>query len=124
MTKKITKTMRNEDIIAMLKGEAVKYGTTIEEAVDHLTRENELLARKNSSDSKKLTKVQAENERLKEEIIAFLTTVESDVTASEVMTACDLPSNQKAAALLRQLVNAGEVSKTISKEKSLFALNH
>ncbi|MCM1323948.1 MAG: hypothetical protein NC218_07290 [Acetobacter sp.] len=121
--KKITKAMRNTDIIAMLTGGEVKHGTTVEDAVAHLTHENELLAKKNSGDAKKPTKVQAENAKLKEEIVAFLTTVDKGVTATEVMNACNLSSNQKAAALLRALVEAGEVSKTVEKGKALFALS-
>lgn len=122
-TKKVTKAQRNEDIIAMLRGEKVKYGTTIEDAVAHLTHENDLLAKKNNSDNKKPTKVQAENAKLKDAIIAYLSTVDKGVTATDVMNACNLSSNQKAAALLRALVDAGEVSKTVEKGKALFALS-
>lgn len=122
-TKKVTKAQRNEDIIAMLTGAEVKYGTTTADAVAHLTHENALLAKKNSGDNKKPTKVQAENAKLKDGIIAFLTTVEKGVTATEVMNACNLSSNQKAAALLRALVDAGEVVKTVEKGKALFALS-
>lgn len=122
-TKKVTKAQRNEDIIAMLTGKEVKYGTTTEDAVAHLTHENTLLAKKNSGDNKKPTKAQEENNKLKAEIVAFLTTVDKGVTATEVMNACNLSSNQKAAALLRALVDAGEVSKTVEKGKALFALS-
>ncbi len=121
--KKITKAMRNEDIIAMLTGGEVKHGTTVEDAVKHLTHENELLAKKNSGDSKKPTKTQAENAKLKEGILTFLSTVDKGVTATDVMNACGLSSNQKAAALLRALVEAGEVCKTVEKGKALFALS-
>lgn len=121
--KKVTKAQRNEDIIAMLTGAEVKYGTTTEDAVAHLTHENALLAKKNSGDSKKPTKAQEENAKLKVDIVAFLSTVEKGVTATEVMNACSLSSNQKAAALLRALVDAGEVVKTVEKGKALFALS-
>lgn len=121
--KKITKAMRNEDIIAMLTGQPVKYGTTTEDAVAHLTRENALLAKKNSGDSKKPTKAQEENAKLKEQIVAFLCTVDKGVTATEVMNACKLSSNQKAAALLRAMKEEGTVTKTVEKGKALFSLS-
>ncbi len=123
MTKKITKTMRNIDAIALLKGQPAPNGSTVEQIIDHLTRENELLARKNSSDSKKPTKVQAENEEYKNRILDFLSIQTEGVTATQVMTALDLPSNQKAAALLRALVNSGSVTKNIEKGKSLFSIH-
>lgn len=135
--KRITKAMRNEDIIAMLKilqnnadcltiaPTSLPHGTTIEEAITHLTYENELLARKNSGDNKKLTKTQAENVKHKENIIAFLATVDKGVTATEVMNACNLPSNQKAAALLRALMDAGEVNRAKEKGgKIVFTLSN
>lgn len=121
--KKITKTMRNIDAIALLEGKAAPNGSTVAEVIAHLTHENALLAKKNSGDNKKPTKAQEENNKLKAGIVAFLTTVDKGVTATEVMNACNLSSNQKAAALLRALVDAGEVSKTVEKGKALFALS-
>lgn len=54
---RITKAMRFEDIKALLNGEIVTYGTTVEQAVEFIDKEMGLLARKNSGD-KKPTKTQ------------------------------------------------------------------
>lgn len=120
-TKKVTKAQRNDDIIALLTGNPVKFGTTIEDAVAHLNHENNLLAKKNSGDKKKLTKAQEENAQLKANILSFLATV-TEATATDVTNTCGLSSNQKAAALLRALVDSGEVVKNVVKGKSLFSL--
>lgn len=120
--KKVTKAQRNLDIIAMLQDENVlaalsnvktKYGTTAADAIAHLTHENELLSKKNTSASgnKKLTKAQQENEGYKADILAFMSANPSRVmTATEVMNEILVPaypkvvwSNQKAAALLNAL---------------------
>lgn len=123
MTKKITKTMRFADIAAMLEGKPVRNGTTTADALAFIAHEVELLAKKNNSDAKKPTKVQAENVAHKNAIIAYLTAVDEGVTATQVMTACNLPSSQKAAALLKQLTDSGEVVKETVKGKSLFRLS-
>ncbi len=121
MTKKITKTMRNIDAIALLEGKPAPNGSTVEDVVAHLKHENELLAKKNSGDSKKPTKTQQENEAHKAKILEFLLTQTEGVTATQVMTAVGLPSNQKAAALLRAMVEAGSVTKAVEKGKALFS---
>lgn len=109
--KKITKAQRNEDIIAMLQGKNPKYGTTVDEAVKHLTHENDLLSRKNSSTGKKkLTKDQEANLGYKQEILAYLRSNPSlMVTANDIMSILAaahpqvLWSNQKAASLLNAM---------------------
>ena len=121
MTKKITKTMRNLDAIALLTGQAAPHGSTKDEIIAHLLHENELLAKKNSSDSKKPTKAQQENEAHKAHILEFLLSQDAGVTATDVMNACGLPSNQKAAALLRAMVESGSVTKAVEKGKALFS---
>ncbi|MCM1323944.1 MAG: hypothetical protein NC218_07270 [Acetobacter sp.] len=121
MTKKITKTMRNLDAIALLEGKAAPNGSTVEEVIAHLRHENELLAKKNSGDSKKPTKAQQENEGYKAQILEFLLTQTEGVTATQVMNGVGLSSNQKAAALLRAMVEAGTVTKAVEKGKALFS---
>lgn len=120
--KKVTKAQRNADIMAMLNtpevkaildGEKFKYGTTVEDAVKHLTHENELLSKKNTATggNKKLTKAQMANEEYKKAILDFLRNhPERLITATEVMNEILAPlypdvvwSNQKAAALLNAM---------------------
>lgn len=110
--KKVTKAQRNADIMAMLQKQPVKYGTTVEDAIAHLTHENALLSKKNSTTGKKkLTKAQEANEGYKKDILAFFQAHPNRLmTATEVMTevlVVTYPSvtwtNQKAAALLNAI---------------------
>lgn len=120
--KKITKTMRNNDAIALLEGKTAPNGSTVAEVIAHLRHENDLLAKKNSGDSKKPTKAQQENEGHKAAILEFLSTVDKGITATDVMNGVGLSSNQKAAALLRAMVNEGTVIKVVEKGKALFSI--
>lgn len=121
-TKKVTKAMRNEDIICLLEGREVLYGTTVEMAVAHLRHENELLAKKNSTEGKKPTKTQVENENLLVTVREFLSTVTEGVTPTQVMEGCGLKSPQKATTLLLALVKTGEVVNEKEGRKSLYRL--
>lgn len=120
---RITKAMHFEDIKAMLNGQPVTYGTTIEQAVEFIDKELGLLARKNSGD-KKPTKVQEENEDYKALILEFLTD-KNGVTCTNILKgipALSEFSNQKISALMRQLRLAGKVTVEEVKGKSLFSL--
>lgn len=123
---RITKAQRFEDIKALLNGEGVMYGTTIEIANDFIDHEMELLAKKNSSDSKKLTAKQVENEHFKERIVEFLLTLSHDskgVTCTEILKAIpEMESNQKVSALMTQLKTMGTVVAERDKGKTLFSL--
>ena len=126
---RITKAQRFEDIKALLTGESVTYGTTVDIAVTVIDHELELLAKKNSSTGdKKLTPTQQENEALKEQIVEYLSTLPGDadgVTCTEILKSVPALtdfSNQKVAALVRQLKMAGRVVATEKKGKSLFRM--
>lgn len=124
---RVTKAQRFEDIKALLNGENVAYGTTIEIAVEVIDHELELLAKKNSGD-KKMTSAQQENEGYKAEILEYLRTLppESDgVTCTDILK--NVPSLsayqvQKVASLVRQLKLAGMVNAKEVKGKSLFSI--
>ena len=121
--KRITKAMRNADIIAILQGEKPQYGTTVAEAVAHLNHENELLANKASA-TRKPTKEQIANEGYKDMIMKVLS-AETGKTATDVQKA--IPAfaefnNQKVAALLRSLRDEGKVVKDTIKGRSYFFL--
>ena len=115
MEKKITKAQ----MFTMIK-EVVADNADMVAFIDH---ELELLAKKSAS--KKPTKTQEQNEELKSKIVDVLGTFENGATASEVLAA-DVAfsgmSNQKISALLKQLVDAGVVVKTIDKKKSIFSV--
>lgn len=126
---RITKAQRFEDIKALLTGDEVKFGTDIETAIMVIDHELELLAKKNSSGGdKKLTPTQQENEALKEQIMEFLAGLSEDtdgVTCTEILKSVPVLadfSNQKVAALVRQLKMAGRVVATEKKGKSLFRM--
>ena len=127
-TTRITKAMRFEDIKALLNGQPVTYGTSIEDAVDFIDYEVNLLAKKNSGENKKQTKTQQENEGYKALILEFLATLPDDkggMTCTEIIkgvTEFEGFSTQKISPLVRQLMAANKVTKTEAKGKALFRL--
>lgn len=85
--------------------------------------EGRIEALNKKSGSKKPTKTQEENVSLKEEIVSVLTS--EGATVTEIQTKSETLgtlSNQRVSALLKQLVEAGRVVKTIDKKKSYFSL--
>ena len=127
-TPRITKAMRFEDIKALMNGQPVSYGTSIEDAVNFIDYEMNLLTKKNSSESKKPTKIQQENEGYKALILEFLATLPDDkdgATCTEIIKGVaefEGFSTQKISPLVRQLMAADKVIKTEIKGKSLFRL--
>ena len=123
--KKVTKAQRFNDIKAMLNGESVAYGTDVETAMAFIDHEIELLMKKNNSGEKKPTKTQEENIVHKTRIADYLRMQEEGVTVTQVLKA--IPefadfSNQKVARLMRDMLEAGQVTKEVVKGKSLFSI--
>lgn len=121
--KKTTKAQKNMDIIAMLKGEKVEYGTTVEEAILHLERENELMKKK--STDKKPTARQLENEKLKPLILDFLSIQTEPKTVTEITKG--IPelndfSNQRVSYLVKDLRDSGMIERTVIKGRSCFSI--
>ena len=122
--KKITKSQRFEDIMHLLNGEDVQYGTTIEIAESVLTHEMELLAKKNSAE-RKPTAADKENEGYRELIVEYLSTQTEGKTCTEIgkgIPELSQYQNQKIAGLMRALVDSGKVTKATVKGKSLFSI--
>lgn len=116
MTNKITK---REVIGMMMNEEVVKANPTY---VAYL--ENELALLDKKAQNKKATKTQEQNVGIKATILDVLATIGSGTVTdiqngSEELSAL---SNQKVSALVRQLVESGEVVKTTDKKKSIFSL--
>ena len=116
MANKITK---REVIGMMMKEEVVKANPTY---VAYL--ENELALLDKKAQNKKTTKTQEQNVGIKATILKVLTTIGSGTVTdiqngNEELSAL---SNQKVSALVRQLVESGEVVKTTDKKKSIFSL--
>ena len=116
MANKITK---REVIGMMMKEEVVKANPTY---VAYL--ENELALLDKKAQNKKATKTQEQNVGIKATILEVLATIGSGTVTdiqngNEELSAF---SNQKVSALVRQLVESGEVVKTTDKKKSIFSL--
>ena len=116
MANKITK---REVIGMMMKEEVVKANPTY---VAYL--ENELALLDKKAQNKKATKTQEQNVGIKATILDVLATIGSGTVTdiqngNEELSAL---SNQKVSALVRQLVESGEVVKTTDKKKSIFSL--
>ena len=116
MANKITK---REVINAMLANEVISANSTW---VAYL--ENELALIEKKAANKKSTKTQEENKGIKSVILDTLASIGSG-TITDIQNAnSDLAklSNQKVSALVRQLVENGEVVKTTDKKKSIFSV--
>ena len=116
MANKITK---REVIGMMMKEEVVKANPTY---VAYL--ENELALLDKKAQNKKATKTQEQNVGIKATILKVLATIGSGTVTdiqngNEELSAL---SNQKVSALVRQLVESGEVVRTTNKKKSIFSL--
>jgi len=116
MANKITK---REVINAMLSNEVVSANDTW---VAYL--ENELALIEKKAQNKKSTKTQEENKGIKSVILDTLASIGSGTITDIQNGNSDLAelSNQKVSALVRQLVESGEVVKTVDKKKSIFSL--
>lgn len=116
MANKVTK---KEVINAMLANEVISANSTW---VAYL--ENELALIEKKAANKKSTKTQEENKGIKSVILDTLASIGSG-TITDIQNAnSDLAklSNQKVSALVRQLIETGEVVKTTDKKKSIFSL--
>ena len=114
MANKITK---REVIGMMMKEEVVKANPTY---VAYL--ENELALLNKKAQNKKATKTQEQNVSIKATILEVLATIGSG-TVTEIQNGnaeLSALSNQKVSALVRQLVEAGKVVKTVDKKKSIY----
>ena len=93
-----------------------------DEIKEKLTALKEQLTKRNTAKSNKPTKTQRENAEIKERILEFLSHTLQGVKCGDVATACGISSGQKCSALLKQLVDSGEVVKREEKRVSLFLL--
>ena len=117
MANRMTQRDYFNEIIALAKANGRQ------DLVDFAEYRIEVLNKKSSN--KKPTKTQAENEEYKNAIRSALATVDNGVTVTELQKLDDTLgtlSNQRVSALLRQMVEVGEVVKTVEKKKSYFSL--
>lgn len=121
MTKKMTKKEMFAMVIEVVNGVEVENK---EEMLNFLNHEVELLNKKSGKSGE--TKTQKENKVLMEQLAEALGEMTEPVTISEFQTKSTHEvatlSNQKLSALLKKMVENGEVVKTVEKKKSYFAL--
>lgn len=111
MAKKMTIVEQYEAIVAKCEG-------VLSDAELAFLRERaEMHAKKNAT--RKPTKAQAENEGIKENILAFMETGRA-YTVTEIQKGVGLDSNQKASALIRQLKEVDLVVRSEVKGKAYF----
>ena len=104
---------------AMLAIPAVAENKAMVEFINH---EIELLTKKNSA-NRKPTAQQVENASLKEVILGVLVDSGKAMTVTEIQkssTALVDLSNQRVSALVRQLMDSGEVARVEDKRKAYF----
>lgn len=115
MATKITKRMVLEHLMETYANDTM--------VVDYAKHEIELLDKKASN--KAPTKVQVENENIKNVIVEVLTNATSPMTITDITNANETLvnlSNQKISALLTQLINANLVVRTSDKKKAYFSI--
>lgn len=118
MATKVTKRTNFLAIVEVLKAQGK------EDLVAVMEHEIELLDKKNSYKSDKPTKAQVENASIKASIVEQMESGKAYTITDMQKTFDGLAdfSNQRVSALVRQLVESGEVVKTIDKRKSYFSL--
>lgn len=93
------------------------------EVVDFCNKEIERLEKRSSS--KTPTKTQKENEGVMDSIAEALTAFSEGVTVTDLIASSEALTgltNQKVSALLRKMIEAGRVTKSMKGKKAFFAL--
>ena len=123
MEKKMTKKDYFAELINIVNAAGELDDTTRKAYLDFINHEVELLDRK--AEKSKETKTQKENVGISASIMNALVGIGKPVTITELQDAdatMKQYSNQKLSALLKKLVDAGEVVKTTDKKKSYFSV--
>lgn len=112
-------------LIVTALGESRDFTSEETEAIiAYATNEISLLDKKAEKAKTQKSKTQKENEEIKVLLLAFLRTLDTPITITEIIKGTDTfseYSTQKISALLKQLIESGEVVKTVDKKKSYFA---
>ena len=115
---KMTIAEKFDEVAKALAGE--KSTMSVEDMVEFINDRKEKAVKK--AGSRKQTARQKENEGVKDVILKTLT--DKGITVTELLGKLDIEdmTNQRASALLRQLVLDGKVVKTVEGKKSYFSL--
>lgn len=90
------------------------------DVVKFMEHEMELVSRKRSTGNSKPTAKQAEQDAMREKILAFLRE-NGTSTATDIQNALSI-SNQRVNGLMRPLVKAGDIIRTEDKKKAYFSV--
>ena len=103
--KKMNMVSKFAAVKSLLNGEAVE-GFTLADALSFIDERIAITEKKNASGSgeRKPTKVQVENEGIKEQIADVLRSVGKPMTIGEICKAVGIESNQKISALVSQML--------------------
>ena len=91
-----------------------------DDVVKFMEHEMELVSRKRSSGNSKPTAKQAEQDAMREKILAFLRE-NGTSTATDIQNALSI-SNQRVNGLMRPLIKAGKIIRTEDKKKAYFSV--
>ena len=91
-----------------------------DDVVKFMEHEMELVSRKRSNGNSKPTAKQAEQDAMREKILAFLRE-NGTSTATDIQNALSI-SNQRVNGLMRPLVKSGEIIRTEDKKKAYFSV--
>lgn len=111
-----TKLFIPDDLVTESTGETIP----IDDVIKFLNHEMELVSRKRSSSNSKPTAKQAEQDAMREKILAFLRE-NGTSTATDIQNALSI-SNQRVNGLMRPLVKSGEIIRTEDKKKAYFSV--
>lgn len=111
-----TKLFIPDDLVTESTGETIP----IDDVIKFLDHEMELVSRKRSNGNSKPTAKQAEQDAMREKILAFLRE-NGTSTATDIQNALSI-SNQRVNGLMRPLVKAGEIIRTEDKKKAYFSV--
>lgn len=111
-----TKLFIPDDLVTESTGETIP----IDDVIKFLDHEMELVSRKRSNSNSKPTAKQAEQDAMREKILAFLRE-NGTSTATDIQNALSI-SNQRVNGLMRPLVKAGEIIRTEDKKKAYFSV--
>lgn len=120
---KMTKVEMFSAIRSYIEGGEVSVSTS--EMIAFIDRQVELINNKSAKASSKPTKTQTENANIKALIVGALRKINAYVTISDMQGQTpELAeyTNQKLSALMRQLVESGDVVKFVDKKKSYFTV--
>lgn len=91
-----------------------------DDVVKFMEHEMELVSRKRSSGNSKPTAKQAEQDTMREKILAFLRE-NGTSTATDIQNALSI-SNQRVNGLMRPMIKAGKIIRTEDKKKVYFSI--